>query len=353
MTLFISNTGSKLYYENIDFFQKAVEHKNFDFYKDTKYIKYHISSENNERSIGTMRSASQKHLYFVDEETYKNAINCIKYDFNDNNLKTFISVSISFFHIFMETIASILTIKRKYPDMLFILNAVETKQYEYENFFQFLFDFLKYENINYVFLTDDFVLKVNNFYNFLTLEYCDINIDYVSNFAQTYIKKVNPNPTKKVYLSRKFTPSQRNLSAFNNLNIDINKFGINDIRVYDEYILEKYFREKGFEIVYGEKFKSISDQINFFNDVKTLISPTSSAIFNCIFMPPKGRVIELMTPLLPGITDFYQLHSNNYLNLSYTKEHKYLGIKSLLYSEKIIDYFENNRDVFNFMMDVS
>ena len=52
----------------------------------------------------------------------------------------------------------------------------------------------------------------------------------------------------------------------------------------------------GYESIYApEKFKNFEEQINYFNEVKTLVAISSSGLANSLFMQPQTTLFELQT----------------------------------------------------------
>ena len=319
------------------------------FHEETKYLKKHLDIRINEQASGFILSGSSHAINTVTENIYKNSSDKAQYDFENEEKKVWISVNLTFFHFFLDTIGSILILNNTYPKIHFIIDFVDAKNNNHDVYLDFLMDFLIQNDINYTIIEDSFVLKINNFYEVISLNQSDFVINEIYKSSRNYVDS-NIKPTKKVYISRKFTPCHRNPDEFEARGIDIKKVGYSDIRVYNETYLENFFRDRGFEIVYAEKFSSIKEQINFFNEVKVLVAATSSGLINAIFMQPEGTVIELMTPFIPGVREVYELHSSQYLEISYAKKHSYLGIPSKFYGKKIVSHLCNNKNLFSFII---
>jgi len=336
-------------FKNFDWFKKNTD---IFFNKDMVFIKKYLDLSKNEEALGFITNVGTLPLNIVNKDLYQNAHiddSLVTYDFVNNEHKVWIAINSSFFHFFMDSIASIIVFHKKYPKIQFIIDFVDLHDNEHDIYLSFLKDFLKTKKINHVIIEKNFVIKINNFFTVNSLIKSDFAINEIYNFSQKYVKEKNKIPTKKVYISRKFTPSHRNVIQFKNLGIDINEVGISDVRVYNEKVLENFLKLNGFEIVYAEKFTSIKEQINYFNDVSLLIAATSSGLLNSIFMPPNGTVIDLITPIIPGVSDAYQIHSHQYLEMAYAKKHNYLGIPSKFYAEGIVEYFLKNQKIFDFI----
>ena len=69
-----------------------------------------------------------------------------------------------------------------------------------------------------------------------------------------------------------------------------------ELRINNENQLENLFINIGYESIYApEKFKNFEEQINYFNEVKTLVAISSSGLANSLFMQPQTTLFELQT----------------------------------------------------------
>jgi len=218
-------------------------------------------------------------------------------------------------------------------------------------------DFVLNNNVNHVFIENNSVTALNNFYYFTQATPSSEAVDFIYNFSQQYVKNKNIVPTKKVFISRKYTPCERgedrNIEQILKKGKWVNSdekdiIGVSDIRLHNENNFCRFLELFGFEIVYPEKFKNINEQINFFNGVKTIMSTTSSSLVNSIFMQPGGNVIELITPLLTDRAQF-DMHSDLYLFLSYVKKHDYLAIPNKYTANEMIEYLNNKKEIMNLL----
>lgn len=266
----------------------------------------------------------------LDLYNYKTKINYVKHDFRKNEQpKLFIFADSNIYHFFMDTIFHISSFAKKFPNSLIIIDYLDmlNKNLIYE---KVLIDYLEENNIDYVILDKPYFLAINNFYYINITDFSDFKINSIYDVSKKYIKDINKNPTKKVYLSRK------NVSK----------------RIEDEYILEQFFKENGFEIILPENFETFEDQVSFFNEVHTLVSATSAGILNSIFMQPGGTVIELIVtkPLFDNIPGLASIHSDHFLLMSFTKKHKYIGIRTPKSGHDIINYIQNDTAFMDFIL---
>lgn len=303
----------------------------------------------------------------IDENSFINSKQKNKKDlrdliktYNDNQKKVFyIDITTQFAHFFLETFALLLMAHESSPNSLFIINfsGLSKDAKKEHSFLSLLEDFVLNNNVDHFFIENNSVIALNNFYYFTQVTPSNEVVDLIYNFLQKYVKDKNIVPTKKVFLSRKYTPCERGtdrnieqiIKRGKWVNSDEkNIIGVSDIRLHNESYLHAFFESFGFEIVYPEKFKDINEQINFFNGVKTVVSTTSSSLVNSIFMPPGGTIIELITPLLTDRARF-DIHSDLYLFLSYVKKHEYFAIPNKYTANELLDYFNNKKVIIDFL----
>ena len=153
--------------------------------------------------------------------------------------------------------------------------------------------------------------------------------DYMDNYVvpsvfEPGILEGRGEPKCKIYVSRrsaepKFTVSDPEYPGHKD-----------DVRIYNESVLEEYLMSKGFEIVYPEDFDRLDKQIEKLASCSVLISPTGSSLINALFMPKGSTVIELKIELLvcdpDGKTNAIQYLLNDYVNLSYGKNQQHISI---------------------------
>lgn len=207
--------------------------------------------------------------------------------------------------------------------------------------------------------------RINNFFIMSDQYKASMNhslkaFEYIKNAFDIYESSQEPR-YKKVYLSRKYIAKRGPYgNNFPINNIDFTKHTIDD-RMIDEDVLEKFFKDNGFEIAYPEEFGSIKDQIKYFSGVDVLVSTTSSGIGNCIFMPKNSTILELVTPFIVenqiGFGNQHyakekvlELLHNQYGQLTYILGHTYARIPNYTRrSDDIINYILNNKSIYKFL----
>lgn len=220
--------------------------------------------------------------------------------FFSEDKKIFLEVSSSQFHLLYNTLGTVLHLFEQDKDILFMLsiNSVNSNNL-ISSLKDFFFKVLDYHSVRYeVYFNDLGVNRVNanNFYNRKDT-YDDIishkPVTNITKYVSPFIKNKDVLPSKKIYLSRKVVNNTKDILYGSDDIIQINKKLFD--RIDDEDKLEKYFSENGFEIVYPENFNTFEEQINFFNEVKTVVSLSGAGLSNAIFMQPGSNVVELLT----------------------------------------------------------
>ena len=97
----------------------------------------------------------------------------------------------------------------------------------------------------------------------------------------------------------------------------------------NELEVKEFFSSIGFEIVNGEQFSSLKDQLEFFNQVSVFAALSGSGLTSSMFMQENQTVIEIVTPIKFGdYQDRYELH-NFYKTISMLKDHRFINISNI------------------------
>lgn len=256
--------------------------------------------------------------------------------FISDEIKVFIPLIPGFYHFFYDSIGAFVKQYNKTPEALFIFDTYRLEKSDLEPF-EFLKSVLIKKNIQFMVIdsSDYGPIYANNFYSMKGI-IGDTN-DSANSVLDFFIDEIDQkdiSPYRKVYLSRSSVEPKDY--------IDIITDGTshsNDIRIYRELLLESFFQDNGFDVVNPEThFKSFRDQLNYFYEVKVLVSATSGGITNAMFMQPNGKVVELITskvnPLgiyAKTIDDKMQVEEvlhHYYVSLCWNKEHTYIGVSN-------------------------
>lgn len=270
-------------------------------------------------------------------------------DFISNNKKFVFHISGSYYHFIIDQLSSMFELINLHKDIeiIFFTHLKFNSEDDYPNYLHFVINKLKYLNVKYSIVkqTDYEYIVLDNFFMYNNDDYF-MNESVIKNLELFFECNFTKRSNKKVYASR--------LSILQDelLKTNYSKFpelfdNIYFIRIRNEYILENYFRSKGFEIFYPELFSSYEDQVKYFGDVGLLVSCTSSGLTNQIFMPEGSTVVELVTPMwavwdnraTKGIHHFFS-------TIAYLKKHLYVGLNNEnrdAYS--IIESIDNNHVV--------
>ena len=218
-------------------------------------------------------------------------------DIRSPRRKIFIDDDLGMYGAFFVVIPKLVRLKESFPDALILFSEplLICKDKPRERINNLIFTIAKKLKIDILPLdpTQWDAILVNNFAvsNNLWLESSISNVGRGVSAAKSITDYTNNKPTKIAYLSR------RHITKFKyefhpGLSTDI------DYRIEKEEILEQYLSELGVEIIIPEHTETLEDQINYFKDVKVLISATSSGIANAVFMNPGGLIVEIATPFI-------------------------------------------------------
>lgn len=272
--------------------------------------------------------------------------------------KVFFTLMNGPYHFFMDSLGPLLMQMEKTPDALFIIDTgnMHDPDKKYLNFF---IEALNSKGVDFR------LIKANNFRiyanNFHTQRWMDDGFNApkrVYDFFKEYIDKPEVEPFRKVYVSRSYMPPRPLKSVFPGAS-----FG-HDNRIDDEKKLEEYLKSLGFEIIVPEtSFESFKDQLNYFYEVKTLVSLTSGGITNSSFMQPGGTVIELVNSMVvtmgaentPKSGELWHVEEalhHYYATMAWRKGHTYIGMdNSRRSSDFIIDKINNSTLLQNIFKD--
>lgn len=189
-----------------------------------------------------------------------------------------------------------------------------------ENFDNLLIELLQEHGISYT-QVDNSEFTYLNAKNFIPINGADLEtgVPLLYNYILNKYNIATETPNKKIYISRK-------------------TYSSHDIRVDNEEILENYFIEKGFEIVYPEDITTFKEQFELFNSCSTLAALSGSGLTSLIFMQENQKVVEILTEVMVGYTMSdddtkvirYGIH-DHYRYMALLKNHTYIDV---LNSEK-------------------
>jgi hypothetical protein len=273
-----------------------------------------------------------------------------KLDLCSNENKFFINLPTSYYHAVADTLSHILVHNKKYPSTKFIINSFEKEVSEGLNsFYKFFFDALVAEGINYelIYIDKRTALKINNISYIESMAVFAEGVKAVSELIEKYRPQESVDPYRKVFLSRAKTRKRKSNGLFGGRDPENFNF-FNDDRVDSEQRLSEYFYSMGFEIVCPEDFLSFEDQIEYFNSVKTLVSPTSAGLVNGLLMKKNQTIIELEVPMVARGKE--SLHSL-YPGLLFNMGHIFIMIPSLRNSTEIINKIKLNKYIMGILND--
>lgn len=252
----------------------------------------------------------------------------------NENFKGLIQIPNSYFHYFPDFIGSIFVflencIKSDIEKVELVLVELEEKQEVVKNFKVFLDHCLdqfrdkidiSYTIINLSQKGESLLETYIRTNNSTTIEQQDlgISLDFIYDSAKSFANLSEKDlPNKKVFLSRKK---------------DVHKDTADNRHIYEEDA-EKFFESIGFEIVNGESFGSLKEQISFFDQVSVFAGYTGSGLTSSMFMKPGQTLIEVVCPIKFGTCqhdngDEWEIH-NFYKTFSILKNHTYVAVPNV------------------------
>lgn len=199
-----------------------------------------------------------------------------------------------------------------------------------ENFDNLLIELLQENGISYT-QVDNSEFTYLNAKNFIPINGADLDtgVSLLYNYLLNKYNVIPETPNKKIYISRK-------------------NYSSHDIRVDNEEVLENYFIEKGFEIVYPEDIPTFKEQFELFNSCSTLAALSGSGLTSLMFLQENQKVVEILTEVMVGFTMSddetkvinYGIH-DHYRLMSLLKNHTYLAV---LNSEKQAELVKTKLD---------
>lgn len=248
-----------------------------------------------------------------------------------------------FFHVIYDALTLVLKIHRLDPAAVFILYRPRIESESTRKIYEYFEELFKSKNIEYLMLypaRDELIDKMGYYSPVIeTSNYIDIvghiNDNDLRFTLDDYLlmsREVMANiggdgvaPHRKVYLSRSHIEHRQFETKEGHVG------HTDDTRMYDEELLEDFFRSKGYEIVIPEqRFSTFREQLEYMRSVKVMASITSSAITNALFMEDSQVVIEIVAELVFPTEDrtTEQTLFGNYIQTSYEKLHTHVCVPS-------------------------
>ena len=250
-----------------------------------------------------------------------NAENTIS--FISKNLKGVVYIPDNYFHYFSDFLGLVIIFLEKCNKesvkKIELIFCTSHKLQITKDFFPFLeYCIEKFrKNVSVEYTVADFTeYKYIKIDNFVKIPQADIgeSIEDIYQAAVEFAEcSTTRKPRRKVFLSRKQDKLKDNRAS----------------RSINQDEAEAFFKSLGFQIVYGEMFKSLKDQISYFNGVSVLAGFTGSGLTSSMFMQNGQTVIEVVCPIkFTQYENVYELH-NFYKTISMLKNHKLLNVANI------------------------
>lgn len=290
-------------------------------------------------------------MQVTDGEVPKNFL-----DLRSEKTKVLLTLHSGMFHFWYDNVGPLLDFLNKNPDTVVLLdNSVMRINEDVldsvdKSFYSFLLKMLDDMGVKHFEFTYERIpgIVINNCYFFVHGERIVDSPKVIYNHIKDrYIRNESVEPYRNVYISRKYMEDRTYRPGEMKPGLSFN----HDNRIDDESILEKFFSENGFDIVAPEEFETFEDQINFFNEARTVISLTSSGLTNTIFMQPGTNLVELVTPLIAtrwfdeaaGANDAEESLHHLYVLIAFQKGMKHFGIPNELRdAQSLVDYIKKH-----------
>jgi hypothetical protein len=244
-------------------------------------------------------------------------------DLSNKNLKAVMPIADNYFHYFSDFVGPVIIFLQNFQkaggkkiDLVFTTkHPLEVVQ----NFYSFLEHSIKKFStgleISYktIILDEIEFIKINNFFMIPQLDIGE-SIQELYESAIDFAECKNPEkPYRKVFITRKHDAIKDD----------------RDNRSINEAEAEDFFKSQGFEIVYGEMFNNLKEQIAYFNSVSVFAGLTGSGLTSSLFMQNGQTVIEIVCPLRFGEDESkYEIH-NFYKTISMLKDHNLVSISNI------------------------
>ena len=210
------------------------------------------------------------------------------------------------------------------------------KKYEWEYYESFLTKLINYLKLNVIFIHEDSIIKINNFYYVKNYFYQPIKNNFLYDIIKKYFLNNEIKPFRKTYINMYYDSKEHPL----------------ELRINNENQLENLFINMGYESIYApEKFKNFEEQINYFNEVKTLVAISSSGLANSLFMQPQTTLFELQTNITTYNNDKERLEIHNFWkNIANIKDLFYCCISNVdLQGENLVKKILNNKSIMSIL----
>lgn len=261
--------------------------------------------------------------------------------FTEGALVVPILINNTFYTTIFNLIPYVYKLYKADPSICFILNETELSsdpdvRRSLGSMFSYIKKFFDHQGIKYIYIeaTDPpTAVKISRYVDFSKVDdRHDLSIQDGLVSTKEIKKHLNIDesvePSKKVYLSRKHLALQRGATHPMRRGGE-NRFD-SDIRMFNEELLEDYFKSIGYEVVVPEKdFKTFEEQVKYFNDVKALVSVSGSGLTNSIFMQEGTYVIDIGAELLfPDryLGSFQVLDNQHWLFNSYINHQTFISV---------------------------
>ena len=271
------------------------------------------------------------------EQIPSGVVKSYNYDFS----MMYIKITGLYSHFFMDGLAPVLEVFEKDKDCLFIIDFPQYGIFKPEELSYWLWTKELFDSIGL-----KYTLDVDSKFDMIEVKNCHVknnyafkklSIDVLYKYAVQHTLSYSVEPTKKVYLSRKYTGSR--IVNFREERDRTQLMYQDDFRVKPEELLESFLSDLGFEIVCPEDL-TFEEQIKLMHETKILVGASQSGLINGIFMQPGQTMVELSTIML---VDNGQEYHDYWHSTAFGKMHNYVSIPHNREAQNIIDNINKNK----------
>lgn len=297
---------------------------------------FSLDIDRNKLLIGT-----EQYIKDITSESYNLVASAL---LPSDSIKYILPLDPPLFHTIHDTMAIVLKIHKVDPTGTFVLFRHSDEIYPTPDIYEYFEEFLTYKDIKYVICNPTAradgrfsytsTIRVTNYIDIS--DYAEKNNiemsldDYLtlSDEIRKHVGVLNVEPYRKVYLSRShieraYADTRGNTSGREGYD--------DDLRMYNQKLLEDFFSSRGYEIVIpDQKFLTFKEQVEYMASVKVLASITSSGLTNSLFMKDEQIVLEIVAELVHyrSSKNYYQILTPYYNHDSFIKRHLHVGVPS-------------------------
>lgn len=214
-------------------------------------------------------------------ETNKEAT---KTDFSDAP-KLLLAITEVFYHAVAEDMAYLFYVCDRYPKIKVFIKG---PRFGSSKVFDYAINHLNKWGIDHEIIDEDDVVEVNNW---LYHGIMHVNEQTVKALQIAFNETLGDvEPTDKIYISRKKANAVQSSQIDDAALLYLKHHGFDDLRIDNEALVEQYFEQNGFKVIYAEEFETLDAHIQAIGRAKVVAAVFSSGLTS-ILMMQKGQLV--------------------------------------------------------------